>query len=184
MALLVIGFVLCLVFPEVSICGLSLKLGSVGWFCVGMGIAQLGIEKYKMHNWCFYAVGVGWVSIAILGALESSYFLEMDIVTKHLLPVCSLWGILFWWGFYDRVQILKKEKLPECFRMTFWVYCLHGVITGWFLASILFLLGKSEWVAMLASGVSICGSIVVSLVAGFLIKRQFPTIYGILSGGR
>jgi hypothetical protein len=149
-----------------------------------MGIAQLGLDKYKMHNWFFNVVRVCWVSIVILGALEASNFLEMDVVTKHLLPICSLLGILFWWGFYDRVLILKEKKLPECFKMTFWVYCLHGVITGWFLASISFLLGKSEWVAMLASGVSIVGSIVVSLVAGFLMKRQFPTIYGILSGGR
>jgi surface polysaccharide O-acyltransferase-like enzyme len=182
--LALVGIILSMVFSELPISFLSLKLGAIGWFCMGMGIAQLGIEKYKMQNWCFYAVGAGWVSIAILGALAASNLLEMEIVAEYLLPVCSLLGILFWWGFYDRVQILKKEKLPECFRMTFWVYCLHGVITGWFLASILFLLGKSEWVAMLASGVSICGSLIVSLVAGFLIKRQFPTIYGILSGGR
>ena len=71
--LFVIGLVLALAVPEVSIKFLSLKLGSVGWFCVGMGASQLALENRRMPNALFVFAGIGWGALVVLGAMEKSW---------------------------------------------------------------------------------------------------------------
>ena len=184
-ALLVIGLLLALAVPEVSIKFLSLKLGSVGWFCVGMGASQLAIENRRMPNALFVLAGLGWGALVVLGAMDKAGCLvASNVVTPYMMPFAALAGIMFWWGLYDRLLCLRCGDLPECFKMTFWVYCLHGVVTAWILAPVGYLLGKSDWVAMLASFLSVCGSIGFCLVVGQLVKHRFPKFYALLSGGR
>ena len=182
--LFVIGLVLALAVPEVSIKFLSLKLGSVGWFCVGVGASQLALENRRMPNALFAFAGIGWGGLVVLGAMEKASCIWKVGVSEHLAPLAALSGVLFWWGLYDRLSQCWTAKLPEFFKLTFWVYCLHGVVTAWILAATSYLAGKSEWVAMLASFLSVCGSIVFCLVAGMLLMRRLPKFYALLSGGR
>ena len=183
-ALFVVGLLLALTVPEVSIKFLSLKLGSVGWFCVGMGVSQLALETRRMPNLLFAFAGVGWCALSVLGAMERAGWFSTTRTLAYVMPFAALSGILFWWGLYDRLSCLRRGDLPGWFKMTFWVYCLHGVVTCWILAPTQYLLGKSEWVAMLASCLSVFGSIVFSLATGQLVKHYFPKVYVVLSGGR
>ena len=182
--LLVIGLVLALAVPEVIIKFLSLRLDSVGWFCVGMGVSQLALENRRIPNVLFAFAGIGWGALSVFGGMERAGWLSLAYVTTFMLPIVSLLGILFWWGLYDRLSYCSRGDLPGCFKMTFWVYCLHGVVTGWILSLTLYLLGKTEWVAMVVSFFSVCGSLAICLVVGLFVKRNLPKVYVVLSGGR
>ena len=184
MVLLTSGLAIALAVPDVVVPGLSLKLGSVGWFCTGMGAAQLALDGRRMPNMAFAMVGISWFMLIVLGAAEKAGYISAIGVLTYLAPVAALVGILFWWGLCDRFSACTTDKLPECFKMTFWVYCLHGVVTSWILASVGYLLGKSEWVTMLASYLSVCGSLVCCLVVAHFVKCRFPEMYAVLSGGR
>ena len=178
------GLVLAVGFPNTSISALSLKLGSIGWFWVGMGASQLKLEDRKIPVWVVVLCGICWLGLAICGAMEKAGYMESSIVGNWLGALAALAGVLFWWGIYDLWSINKSCELPVCYKMTFWVYCLHGVVTGWFLASVSYLLGKTELVAMLASCVSVIGSLVFCLASGRFMKHRFPKLYLVLSGGR
>lgn len=185
LALLLMGLLFAMAVPDVSIPILSLKLGSIGWFCVGMGSAQLALDRRRMLDSVFFVTGLGWgVLIAFRAMKEAGYIGSIGGMPENLAPLAALSGMLFWWGLYDRISLLRNGELPECFQMTFWVYCLHNGITGWILASVLYLLGKSEWVGMLASFLSVCVSLIFSLAVGHFMKRRFPKAYAVLTGGR
>lgn len=182
--LLIAGLLLALVAPDASLPMLSLKLGSIGWFCVGIGVAQLELAERKLPTWAVALSGICWFGLSTIGALAKAGYLQSSIVGTHLLPLAALSGIVFWWGLYDRFIWRYSGELPQIFTLTFWVYCLHGVITGWFLASTSYLIGKTDLVAMLASCLSICGSLAVCLTLGLIIKRYLPKAYAVLTGGR
>ena len=182
--LMLAGLALALAVPDVSIPVLSLKLGSIGWFCAGMGSAQLALGNRCVPDVVFAASGICWCALIVMGAMEKAGWLAAahfpEVAMRFAAPV----GIVFWWGLYDRLPLSRHGNLPACFRLTFWVYCLHGVVTGWILAPVVFLLGKSDGVAMLASFLSVCGALVFCLATGLFMKSRFPNAYAVLSGGR
>ena len=182
--LLISGLLMAMALPGVSIPYVSIKLGSVGWFCAGMGVAQLSLDSKRMPKCGVLLSGLCWMGLATIGAMEKAGYLALNAVSDSLVPIMSLAGILFWWGFSDLFPICKQGELPDCFKMSFWVYCLHGVITGCFLAAVNYILGKSEWVAMVASLFSVCGTLAFCLSIGLFVKHRFLKAYAVLSGGR
>lgn len=140
---------------------------------MGVSVGEFGAEGFRLPRWLVVVVGGVYVALSL-------YVASGGVDDFSMIPIT---GMLFWWGMYD--WLLSSDRpLPAYFSMTFWVYCLHGVITGWFLASTIYLLGKTDLVAMLASCLSICGSLAVCLTLGLIIKRYLPKAYAVLTGGR
>lgn len=151
----------------------GLRYSSFGWLLLGVGIAELGIERLRIPRWLVIASGCTYFASSLyvgLGGFDNF----------AVIPVS---GVLFWWGLYDRFM-LSDRPLPSCFFITFWVYCLHGVVTGWFLSGTLFVFGKTNASVMVASFASIFGALAVSLTTGHYVKKSLPRFYYVLTGGR
>ena len=167
------GLILVIGCPMVFVPGLEIKAGSVGWLLLGIGIAETGWDERNMPGWVWMAAGGVYLAASIGAALGQEW----------LKPAIQISGVMFWWGLGE--MLIKQDKeLPQLCRMTFWVYSMHGVITGYFLSGTLFVLGKNSLGAMAASVLSIAGVLTICLTAGVLVKRRWPKIYGVLSGGR
>ena len=159
--------------PELWIPCTGLKYGSFGWCCLGVGIAEFGVENRRLPKWLVATIGGLYFATSLFVA-------SGGVAGSRMVPIL---GILFWWGLYDWLMS-SDGQLPTCFSMTFWVYCLHGVITAWFLASTGYIFGKTSFVAIFASCFSVVGSLAICLAMGIWMKRSSPKAYAILCGGR
>lgn len=151
----------------------GLRYSSFGWLFLGVSIGEFGAERVRLPRWLVVISGGVYIALSL-------YVASGGVDHFSMMPIS---GILFWWGLYDWL-LLSDRALPSYFSMSFWVYCLHGVITSWFLASTSYLLGKTDLVAMFASATSICGSLAICLTLGMAVKRYSPKAYTVLSGGR
>ena len=167
------GLLLVVFGSELWIPFTGLKYGSFGWLFLGVGIAEFGVERIRFPRWLVIVFGCIYIALSV-------YVASCGVDCYAMVPLS---GVLFWWGLYDWLMSSYRH-LPACLSMTFWVYCLHGVVTGWFLAGTLFVLGKTNASAMIASFASIFGALAISFAAGYYVKKMLPRFYNVLTGGR
>ena len=181
-AWLVIGSVLAIGFPNVGVPGLSLRLGSIGWFLLGLAVAAFGIERRRFAWWAVAVCGVLWQGLTGLASAESAGWVELPTWAAWIHAWIAVFGILFVWGVVGRLPI--SGELPAWMRKTFWVYCLHGSVIAYFTSGGFFVLGKGDGVSVLLMLAAPFLTLTVCVVAGILAERWFPRLYATLSGGR
>ena len=69
-------------------------------------------------------------------------------------------------------------------KQTFWVYCLHGVLAGYFLGGGLYLFGKNDTISLSLMLVAPWINIAVCFLAAALMRKTAPRALEVLSGGR
>lgn len=182
-ALVGIGLIETLLCPW-SVAGIHLPAMGIGWFALGMAVAERGWEQAKLPLplvatagivWavasltkCFHAVGVAWAPVG---------------VESKIIALIPYGGIPFLWGLYDCLG-LGRFSLPRILHETFWVYCCHQIVGAYFIAGMLFVFGKSDAATLIVAG----ASVVVMLGVGFgsivVARRVFPRVCVWLTGGR
>ena len=181
LALPAAGLALVLLFPETAVPHVAVKCGSIGWLATGISLAVFGFEtKWRTPRTLFWASGAVFAAICVWNALATAG--TCPAPHQFALAAAPVPGIVFAWSLSQR--ILRGGRLPECFGMTFWVYCLHGALTGWALAGVSFAMGKTGVSAMVASFISIAWALGASLISGFFLKKRLPRVYSAMSGGR
>ena len=98
----------------------------------------------------------------------------------QLIPV---FGIAFLWFGYDLAAKWLGEPQPWM-RKTFWIYCMHGPIMGYWLSGGLYVLGKSDVVALALMMTGPLYALLVCLTFSILVQRLMPSFYALLTGGR
>ena len=175
-----LGGGLVLFCPETSIPWISVTWGSVGWFLLGMAVSAFGVERCRLPRMVTVGCAVGWLGVTVAcSAAHVGWWGGWPFIGRLLAPL----GILMVFGLYDEWGC-AAWALPNVFRKTFWVYCLHGSICGYFTAGGLFVLGKSDAVSIVLTIVAPAAVTVVCLFAGILVERWFPRVYAILTGAR
>lgn len=173
LAVAALGFVLFC--GDFMIPYLSVRCGSFGWFLLGSCTVGLAERKRMVPYWLSICFGLAYVGLAAFGSLGYS-------ISGNLVPI---FGILFFWTSYDyfNSSIIARHS-PLLNVPTFWVYCLHGPLMGYFLAGIPFVCGKSDVSTFLTMLVSPPLAIGVCLSAAMLCRHWLPRVYALLTGGR
>ena len=88
------------------------------------------------------------------------------------------------WGLYDHVESRIPNRLPEFVGWSMWLYLTHSLVAGWFLASMRFLLGKTDNMMVWLPFVNILFTTTISILLGYWIKRCWPRVFASCCGGR
>lgn len=177
---LMISLILILVCPSYSIPVVSTECLGIGCFLLGMSLSELRLMKRRLPR--FWTVGVVfvWFICVVLWTRFSILEQEPTIPFQHLIP---LLGGLMWFGLYDWFgERIRFSVLLE--RKTFWVYCLHGVLVGYFVSGGYFILGKTNAVSIILALLSPVLVLAICLGGGIICERYLPRVYRVLVGGR
>ncbi len=159
--------------PDMQIPYLAVKVGSVGWFLLGASAADVLASGYRMPRIGVALAGLGWVVFSLMSAFGKPFL-------PQLIPV---FGVTFLWFGYDWIA----DRLGEpkgWMKQTFWIYCLHGAIMGYWLSGGLFVFGKKDIVSVLLMLTGPIYAILVCMTAAIIVKRLLPKLYAFLTGGR
>ena len=178
-----VGFVCALGFPMVMIPGLEVRLGSIGWFLLGLAVAKFSLAERHIPVWIPGVTMVGSLFLIIFFAMEHAGYLVLPEWTVRFTVLIQPLGMLFWAGLFD--CIWKEEyTIPDFFGMTFWIYCLHEVVSAYFRGAGLYLLGKSDSVTIMLALVCPVITLIVCIFAGRFVQKLLPKTYGVLTGER
>ena len=100
---------------------------------------------------------------------------------RQLLPLVLGCGI--WFG-YDSIERHIPRSLPHFVNWSMWLYLTHNIITGWFLAGMRFVLGKTDVVTVWLPLLNIVFATSVSICVGWFLNRKFPKVFEVCCGGR
>lgn len=171
--LLVLGMFLAVLSGDFKIPYIHLQLSAIGWFMAGMALTRTDI------------LAKSWKSMWILLPCGAVYvFLGVYMALRHQLPfnLIPVFGFAFFWALYD---FLPAVSWPgTLLKSTFWVYCMHGSIMGYFLAGGVFLLGKTNVTTFFIMLLSPFLALAFCLACRAVLLCCFPAVYEILNGGR
>jgi len=174
----VIGLSLVVMMPLRHIPYISIPYSAVGWFLVGFWVS--GREVFllgRAPKAVVFVSGFAWIGCGIVQAVYR-------LVPFNLLPLC---GIVFLWTVYDyapSVSWMENKVAKFALASTFWVYCMHGFIMGYFLSGIPFVIGKSDIVLFVVMLGSPWMALATCLVSATIFKRFAPNMFSLMSGGR
>lgn len=177
---LFVGLILILVCPKYSIPFLSIECLGVGCFLLGMCLGELGLMQRQLPRLWTIGIGLVWFVGVITWTRLSILEQEPTIPFQHSIPLLGgiMWfGLCDWFGEHIRFPAVLEEK-------TFWVYCLHGVLVGYFISGGYFVLGKTDFVSVLLAVVSPALVLTACSGGGILCERWLPSVYRLLVGGR
>lgn len=142
---LFISLILILVCPKYSIPFMSIESLGVGCFLLGMSLGELGLMQRQLPRLWTIGIGLAWFVGVIIWTRLSILEQQPTIPFQYSIP---LLGGLMWFGLYDWFgERIRFSVLLE--RKTFWVYCLHGVLVGYFVSGGYFILGKTNAVSII-----------------------------------
>lgn len=157
-----------------------MKLSGIGYFILGMVISAYSLENRSPRTMTV----VPCVLIWFVGMLLAVFLRHKGI--RILYPIelferfSPLLAIIFLWTIPWEQTFISSDLIS----MRFWIYCMHHPITSYVSAGLHAIVGHSlcaEFFNM-AVGPPICLLIVV--LAGLMVRKVYPRMFGILNGGR
>jgi len=173
----VLGLGLVVACGETRIPFMEIRYASFGWILLGMFSLGIVDQGRRLPLPLTLISGCLWFGFSVVGALGHS-------IDYNIIPVC---GIVFVWSAYDYICGGATSLSPVFHYVrnnTFWVYCMHGSIMGYFLSGIPFVLGKTDAVMFCVMLFSPWMAIAVCTTCAVLTKRYLPGVFTALSGGR
>lgn len=171
--LLALGLAIGVFMEKVSVPHVHLGLSHAGWFLAGMALAGIDLPM---------RIRCPRISCAVSGALYVAS--GVYVASGNALPcaMIPMFGIVFWWCLYDT---LPKINWPQwLLRSSFWVYCMHGSIMGYFLGGGAYVLGKTDATTVAIACVSPAAAIFVCIFTKEAVRRFCPAMHDVLNGGR
>lgn len=152
----------------------DITFSSIAWLLLGMFIAARHLEERHCNSAIW--LGIALCAINIIGALHG---LQFD---QRLWSLALLWFI---WNLYDVMPNVLPAKLPYLFSLSFFCYCIHHPLCGYYGAAIRFCLGRASGASYLFQIVLIPLLVVLTgALIGMFLKNKFPRLYKVLNGGR
>lgn len=174
---LVLGLA-CILLPisRVSIPYVVGSVSSLGWLMLGMGLERWIAENRRLPRGAAVLCGVVWLALMVTNGVRHA-------TGQEILPICNsliaLFSIAFFWSIADWAPLYRGFMKP-----TFWVYCLHWPIVGYFRSGSWILLGRNDASALITLFVLPFVTFAVCFCAVYLAQRFTPRFYALLSGGR
>ena len=168
----------CLLPPisEASIPYVVDDVNSFGWLLLGMGLERWIAEDRRLPRGLAVLCGVVWFALMIVRGVRYAEGLEQVPICTRLISLSSM---AFFWSIADWAPRYRAYMAP-----TFWVYCLHGPLTGYLRSGVWFLLEKNEFSALFVLFVMSGVTLAVCLGLAYGVQRFAPRVYALLSGGR
>lgn len=150
------------------------------WFSLGGYLAvhpRIALTR-KSPAWLGYVCSALTLALVLLPAEGA-----LDTWASRLIPVI---GIPALWGLVDNVSSARlrgSRLLNELCSYTFFIYLSHEPLLNIF-KKLPLLVSRSEWM-LLASYLTVPLVFIASAcVAGHFLKKWFPKLYGVYTGGR
>ncbi|HEV7329931.1 MAG TPA: acyltransferase [Flavisolibacter sp.] len=166
-----------------------LKRDAVFFFCLGafLAIHKKDLLVKKRDNaryWIFPAV---WLSLIFIKTALTYKNPEETYALFLLHRTCVVLGIISYWCIYDLLMINKtspSKALLQLASFSFFIYAFHEPVLTIIKKGLFYLTGSSPIMSL----TNYFLVPVITVLIGFLLARFFkkntPTFYGIISGGR
>lgn len=152
----------------------DITFSSIAWLLLGMFVASRHLEERH----CNFAILLGIIGFVINLSL-SPHGCQL---VQRLWALALLW---FVWNIYDVLPTVLPEKLPHFFTLSFFCYCIHHPLTGYYGASLRFLFGRTGSASYLMQIVLIpFFTVLTGVLVGMFLKNKLPRLYNVLNGGR
>ena len=168
----------CVLLPisQVSIPYLVGNVSSLGWLMLGMGLERWIAENRRLPRVSAVLCGVVWFALMVTNGVRHAMGQEVLPICNHLI---SLFSIAFFWSIADWASLYRGFMKP-----TFWVYCLHWPIVGYFRSGTWVLFGRNDASALFTLFVIPFVTFAVCFGAAYVTQNFAPRLYALLSGGR
>ena len=161
-----------------------IEFGGIGWLLLGMAASAFKVEEVRITKISVIASGLIWLAMMFL--VIQSRFAEapLNCWLKEWFRLSPLFLVIVWWGGYDIIPRILPEKLPDWFKVRFWVYCMHHPVTAWVGAAVHAVFGHA-----------MCGRIAFQLLvapltiaacfaSALIIRMSMPRLFAVMNGGR
>lgn len=182
MALLLLGVVFAIV-PGGVIPGLAISTDWWAWILIGLAIERFSAEREKAPTTIIASMGIGYLVLCLIEACFEAKWMSPSpfrVWGRRLIPC---FGVPFFWWLYDLLPN-NHRTLPRWMKLTFWYYCIHQTFTGYYMAAMFFLLGKSDAVLIALMITTPFVGLTLSVISALLAESLVPQFFLIASGGR
>lgn len=180
-----IGFICLKVLPNSDIP--CIYFGASHTFFLGIFLGAYrdsALMRMKVPRLVSYLLLLIGVALAVmLAGMDARYWSALPLAGLYnpLAPLLLGAGI---WFVYDEAEKHIPRELPEWTNWSMWLYLTHNLIAAWFLASMRFVLGKSDCMMVWLPFVNVVVATTLSLLIGALLRRISPKTFEVLCGGR
>ena len=180
-----VGFICLKFFPNCDIPCLYFGASYPFFLGIFLGAYQDSVlMRLKAPRHVSYLILLIGVALAVmLAGIDARYWSAFPLagLYNHCAPLLLGAGI---WFVYDEAEAHIPRKLPEWTQWSMWLYLTHNFIAAWFLASMRFVLGKSDCMMVWLPFVNVVVATTLSLLIGKLLRRMSPRTFEVLCGGR
>jgi hypothetical protein len=149
------------------------------FFSLGYYIIKYSLDYKKIDNIKMYDI----ISIYLLTIIIELFFNNyIPIIHKINIVIGSIIFLRLTYNFTRNVKLYTKLIWLE--KYAFFVYAIHGILlTIMTKLSLKIIPMKEGWILLQYFSVNIIG-IIIFVIIGVIVKRLFPGIYTVLTGGR
>ncbi len=182
---LFLGLLVLSILPSlyIEVTPYQFRLASFGYFFIGMALALFNWQGIKIPKNVFCATAGIWMVWAIALSLEAAGVISSLSCLSYVQYVFCLSGIIVFCGLYDCCHGIKWHVPCELYQ-TFWIYCVHYLITSYIKRGLVYCLGKTDFIILLSTLISFFVALVFSAYSGVFIRKISPKFYSVLTGGR
>jgi fucose 4-O-acetylase-like acetyltransferase len=152
----------------------ALLFFTLGYYVIKYSLNYKNLDDIKNHD---------IIVIYIITIILELYFIQyVPIIHKINIIIGSVLGIKLTYHFINSVIVYNKLLWLE--KYAFFVYAIHGIALAVIQKiSVKIIPMHDGWILLQYFSVNIIGIIIFVLI-GVIIRKIFPKIYGILTGGR
>lgn len=158
------------------------------FFTLGLYFALNGISLNQPILKVFSAPLIFlWITIVLIKTLLILFQFEIEWIITALTKLSVLIGVLSIWGAYDYIfenTDISKNKIFPIFQYSFFLYVTHEPLLSISRKSLQNLLGPSEISSITAYFLAPIITISVSIIIAYILKKNIPKFYYIITGGR
>jgi surface polysaccharide O-acyltransferase-like enzyme len=161
---------------------------SLFFFLTGsfLGIRKIPLDSLPKVKYAYLLLLLWLILLGIKTYL--SVFHIPAVWGKFLLnKFCILLGIIAVWYCYDAVYTntdICHKKYYHLFKYSFWLYAVHQPLIHMMKKALYHFMGVSNLNSFIIYLLAIIITVVISLTTGILIRKYFPKLYFISTGGR
>lgn len=177
--------------------------------CALLWVLEVNLVILSPMSLCFFIAGayIALVHPLIINARNQSIGLPLTVIWFILLvfktmyfnsmmdfqgalifsKICILFGLITVWFLYDYIvkdRDITQKKYYSLFAYSFFLFAFHEPFSTIVKKTLLRLMGDSPLHVLVSYFATILIVILVSLLAGYSVKRLVPGVYRVLTGGR
>lgn len=149
---------------------------SLFYFLAGCVLCKSNVASFTLSRGKLFSLLICCSSgVLFLNIFKTHYF--------SLLLSPALWIILLWF-IYDLIdETIGIKRFPSFLNVTFFVYCMHKIIICWVGGCFRVLFGDGQMSRLITYYV-LWLTFWIDLLIAVVVRKKFPRVYYILSGGR